>query len=65
MVAHRLGTAARADRIVVLHGGRIVEQGRPAELLARGGRFALLWEAGELEPPADEERDDLVSPTRA
>ena len=53
---------ARADRIVVLDGGRIVEQGRPAELLARGGRFARLWEAGELEPPAEEERVELVTP---
>jgi ATP-binding cassette subfamily B protein len=59
VVAHRLATAARADRIVVLHGGRIVEQGRPAELLARGGRFAALWRAGELEPPEDVDLDDL------
>ena len=35
VVAHRLATAARADRVVVLHGGRIAEQGPPAELLAR------------------------------
>jgi ATP-binding cassette subfamily B protein len=69
VVAHRLGTAARADRIVVLHGGRVVEQGRPAELLARGGRFARLWAAGELEPAADDdaadETDDLVAPRTA
>jgi ATP-binding cassette subfamily B protein len=58
VVAHRLGTAARADRVVVLHGGRIVEQGRPADLLAAGGRFARLWRAGELEPPADAADDD-------
>ena len=53
----------------MLHGGRIVEQGRPAELLARGGRFARLWEAGELEPAADDdaadETDDLVVPRTA
>ena len=36
VVAHRLATAARADRVVVLDGGRIVEQGPPAELLAAG-----------------------------
>jgi ATP-binding cassette subfamily B protein len=65
VVAHRLATAARADRIVVLHGGRIVEQGRPAELLARGGRFARLWQAGELEPPADDDSDELVAPRTA
>ena len=42
VVAHRLATAARADRVVVLHGGRIAEQGPPAELLARDGRFTRL-----------------------
>jgi ATP-binding cassette subfamily B protein len=54
VVAHRLGTAARADRIVVLHHGHIVEEGSPAALLAAGGRFAALWRAGELEPAEDE-----------
>jgi ATP-binding cassette subfamily B protein len=58
VVAHRLATAARADRIVVLHDGRIAEQGRPADLLAAGGRFTRLWQAGELEPTADTEDDD-------
>lgn len=62
VVAHRLQTAARADRVVVLHGGRIVEQGPPAELLAAGGWFARLWQAGELEPAAEVESDDLVAP---
>ena len=58
VVAHRLATAARADRVVVLHGGRIAEQGPPAELLAQGGRFARLWQAGELEPAADDTGSD-------
>jgi ATP-binding cassette subfamily B protein len=58
VVAHRLATAARSDRVVVLHGGRIAEQGRPADLLAANGRFARLWRAGELEPPAQAEDDD-------
>jgi ATP-binding cassette subfamily B protein len=45
VVAHRLTTAARADRVVVLDGGRIVEDGPHAELLAAGGAYAELWAA--------------------
>ncbi len=41
-VAHRLTTAREADRVLVLHAGRIIEQGPPAQLLAIGGRFADL-----------------------
>jgi ATP-binding cassette, subfamily B, bacterial len=47
VVAHRLGTAARADRIVVVDGGRIVEQGGHEQLLARHGHYARLWRAAE------------------
>jgi ATP-binding cassette subfamily B multidrug efflux pump len=43
-VAHRLSTALEADRVIVLDKGHIVEEGRPTELTARGGRFAALME---------------------
>jgi ATP-binding cassette subfamily B protein len=49
VIAHRLATAAKADRIVVLDGGRVVEQGRHPELLAAGGHYARLWAAGSLD----------------
>ncbi|WP_416975235.1 ABC transporter ATP-binding protein [Streptomyces sp. 4F14] len=50
VVAHRLTTAARADRVVVMADGRIAEDGTHDELLARGGRYAVLWRTFVGEP---------------
>ena len=44
VVAHRLSTVASLDRIVVLSGGQIVEDGPHAQLIERGGEYALLWD---------------------
>ncbi|MFG2571218.1 ABC transporter ATP-binding protein [Streptomyces sp. NPDC048481] len=54
VVAHRLTTAARADRVVVMDHGRVVEDGTHDELLALEGRYARLWRTfvGEDEPAA-------------
>ena len=43
VVAHRLSTVASLDRIVVLDGGKIVEDGPHDELVSRGGEYAHLW----------------------
>ena len=48
VVAHRLSTVARLDRIVVLKDGKIIEDGSHEELLAKGGEYAGLWERQTL-----------------
>ncbi|WP_326612191.1 ABC transporter ATP-binding protein/permease [Streptomyces scopuliridis] len=52
VVAHRLTTAARADRVIVMDHGRVVEDGTHEQLLALNGRYTRLWNSfiGEEEP---------------
>jgi ATP-binding cassette subfamily B protein len=47
VIAHRLSTAARADRVAVVDHGRIIEHGAHDELVARGGAYARLFAAWE------------------
>jgi ATP-binding cassette subfamily B multidrug efflux pump len=58
-IAHRLSTIAAMDRLVVMDGGRIVEEGTHGELVARGGLYAHLWERQSggflLDTPAEPE----------
>ncbi|MBC8130614.1 MAG: ABC transporter ATP-binding protein [Rhizobiaceae bacterium] len=54
-IAHRLSTIAALDRLIVLDGGRIVEEGSHEELIGRGGLYAQLWarqSGGFLDPEA-------------
>mgnify|MGYP003947561349 CR=1 FL=1 len=46
IIAHRLSTVRRADRVVVLDRGRIVEQGTHDQLLELGGLYARLYRLG-------------------
>ncbi|MFN2432600.1 MAG: ABC transporter ATP-binding protein [Gemmatimonadota bacterium] len=66
VIAHRLSTVRHADRIVVLAGGRVVEQGSHAELLARGELYRELHDAQFREPaplaPPAEPSAELVVP---
>ncbi len=61
VIAHRLSTVRAADSIVVLEDGRVVEQGRHAELLALGGRYAELYRTqfATSEAEAEEELQSL------
>ncbi|MDF2644075.1 MAG: ABC-type multidrug transport system, ATPase and permease component, partial [Pseudomonas sp.] len=48
VVAHRLATVAQFNRVIVLHDGKIIEDGPPRQLRSQGGAYESLWMAQTL-----------------
>ena len=63
-VAHRLSTVQHCDRIIVMHEGRLVEEGSHAQLLQLGGLYASMWQK-QADQPREEEMEATEEEERA
>ena len=63
VIAHRLSTVRRADQILVMVHGRIIERGQHADLLAAGGLYAKLCESAFLD--GEEQARDMADASAA